>query len=449
MNIKLKLSLQFATIVISILIFFAGLVYYFSYQTHISKYRDNLEEFAKNTAILLIDVVEVDSVLLKKIHRTTIWGERDEIILTDSSFKVLYSNKLEYLSSEVLKKRISSSTISYYTLNDKDGIFYRHKFKNKTYYVCAAGYDRIRHINLSQLRGTLFWSIIISAVLSVYLSYIFSRRAISPISRLVGSIKNINALRLNARLDEGNRKDEIAQLAMTFNSMLSDLEMAFRNQEDFISNASHELRTPFSVMLIESEYLLSKDRTTHEYKMHLQRLTDDIRNLNHLVNSLLELANLNRNKELMLVDLRLDEIIFESIKQVKQRFPLRRIIPKIEYPDDKSDLLVLGHSGLLRVAFNNLIENACKFSDNDILVDFVISETDIMVSISDTGIGIPSNQLNTVFNAFARGSNAKYKSGFGIGLSLVHKILEVHQVPYNVESSEQEGTRISMTFSRI
>lgn len=151
----------------------------------------------------------------------------------------------------------------------------------------------------------------------------------------------------------------------------------------------------------------------------------------------------------MLVDLRLDEIIFESIKQVKQRFPLRRIIPKIEYPDDKSDLLVLGHSGLLHVAFNNLIENACKFSENDILVDFVISETDIMVSISDTGIGIPSNQLNTVFNAFARGSNAKYKSGFGIGLSLVHKILEAHQVPYNVESSEQEGTRISMTFSRI
>ncbi len=449
MNIKLKLSLQFSTIVISLLIFFAGLVYYLSYQTHINKYRDNLEEFAKNTAILLIDVVEVDSVLLKKIHRSTIWGERDEIILTDSAFRILYSNKLEYLSPEVLKKKLTSSTISYYTLGDKDGIFYRHKFKNRTYYVCAAGYDRIRHVNLSQLRETLFWSIISSVILSVFLSYIFSRRAISPISRLIGSIKNINSLRLNARLEEGNRKDEIAQLAMTFNSMLSDLEVAFRNQEEFISNASHELRTPFSIMLIESEYLLSKDRTNEEYKEHLQRLTDDIRKLNHLVNSLLELANLNRNKELMLVELRLDEIVFESIRQVKQRYPQRRIVSKIEYPDEKSDLLITGHSGLLHIAFNNLIENACKFSDNDILVDFRITDKEILVTISDTGIGIPNDQLNKVFNAFARGSNARYKSGFGIGLSLVHKIFEIHRVPYNVESLEHEGTRVSMTFRRI
>ncbi len=107
---------------------------------------------------------------------------------------------------------------------------------------------------------------------------------------------------MSNRLDEGNRKDEIDQLAITFNEMLTNLEIAFKNQEDFVSNASHELRTPLTVMIGESDYLLSRERKHEEYIDHISGLVSDLKELNALLNSLLELAQINRDKSIRLYE---------------------------------------------------------------------------------------------------------------------------------------------------
>ena len=103
MNIKTRLSFQFTLIVAGILLFFSVLVYYFSYTSQLNKFRENLLDSAKNTAILLINVVEVDSSLLKKIHQSTISWEKEEIALTDSAFNLVYSNNIQYLSDNVMR----------------------------------------------------------------------------------------------------------------------------------------------------------------------------------------------------------------------------------------------------------------------------------------------------------------------------------------------------------
>ena len=97
MNIKIRLSIQFTLIVAGILMFFSVLVYYFSYSSQLSKFREDLLDSAKNTAILLINVAEVDSSLLKKIHQSTISWQNEEIALTDSAYNIVYSNNLQYL----------------------------------------------------------------------------------------------------------------------------------------------------------------------------------------------------------------------------------------------------------------------------------------------------------------------------------------------------------------
>ncbi len=448
MNIKSKLSLQFTAIVIAILLFFAGLAYYFSYNSQIGKFRKNLADSAKNTAVLLIDVVEVDSALLKKIQQLTSSWEREEVVLTDSNFRIVYSNRPEYLNDQVMGQNFSSGKISYFTVKEKDGIFYRHKYKGKTYYVYSMAFDNFRHESLADLRGVLAWSIVFSVLLAIYLSYVYSGRAIKPISRLIQSIKAINSSKLNDRLDEGNRQDEIAQLAMTFNEMLTDLEIAFKNQEDFVSNASHELRTPLTIMMMESDYILGREREKDEYKLHIAGLMEDIRKLNALLNSLLELAHLNKEHDIQYSRVRIDELVFNSISQVKEKFQGRKIIPDIVYSEMDADLLIDGNAGLLSIAFNNLIENACKFSDEEVHIKFVISDQQIMISITDNGIGIPTGQINEIFSPFKRASNVKYKSGFGVGLSLVAKILELHKVPLEVVSSENKGTRFNLVFNR-
>jgi signal transduction histidine kinase len=449
MNIKLRLSFQFTLIVAGILVFFSILVYYFSYTSQLSKFRQNLLDSAKNTAILLINVTEVDSSLLKKIHQSTISREREELALTDSAYNLIYSNNIQYLADSTALVDAAEGDLNYFSIAEKDGVYYRHVFDNHSYNVYAMAVDKSKNENLKELLGILFWSILFSVWLSVLLSYLFSKRAIKPISSIIRNVKEINSLKLSNRLNEGERKDEIDQLSITFNEMLSDLEIAFKNQEEFVSNASHELRTPLTVMISESDYLLSRERSKEEYLNHLVQLISDLRKVNALINSLLELAQINRDKNILLTSVRIDEVIFNAIHIVKEKYPDRRIIPKIQYPENGNDLLINGNSGLLEIAFKNLFDNACKFSDEDVSVEFIIKDRIINIVISDKGIGIPADEMESVRYPFKRASNVKFISGFGIGLSLVLKILELHKADVNFVSKMNEGTRVEIHFKQI
>ncbi len=448
MNIKIRLSIQFTLIVAGILLFFSLLVYYFSYSNQRSKFRENLLDSAKNTAILLINVAEVDSSLLKKIHQSTISWQNEEIALTDSAYNIVYSNNIQYLWTGTMSLYSARDNFRYFSIENKDGVCYKHIHNSRTYYVFVMATDVSRKVYLSDLREILLWSILFSISLSVLLSYFFSKRAIKPIIEIIRSVKEINSLKLGNRLNEGKRKDEIDQLAITFNEMLSNLEAAFKNQEDFVLNASHELRTPLTVMIGESDYILNQEREREEYINHISRLITDLKNINALLNSLLELAQINRNVNIEFADVRIDEIIFNAIRQVKVRYQGRKIIPKIQYPEQGNDLLIRGNEGLLTIAFRNLVENGCKFSNDDVVIEFLISPGIVGIEISDTGIGIPTGELEHIFEPFQRASNAKFIGGFGIGLTLVAKIMKLHHAELKFTSTENEGTRISIRFMR-
>jgi len=270
-----------------------------------------------------------------------------------------------------------------------------------------------------------------------------------PISKIIQNVKRINSTSLNSRLDEGNKKDEIAQLATTFNELLSNLEIVFKSQDEFVSNASHELRTPLTIMIGETDYLLRKPSTPDEYLSHLKNLLIELKGLNTLINSLLELAQINKDNKIRFTSVRVDEIIHNAIHQIKPKYQGKKIILKIIYPDNEEDLLIDGDSGLLNIAFKNLIDNACKFSSKDVIIEFLLTETEIKVTIADKGIGIPPDEINNIFKPFSRASNAKFKGGFGIGLSLVSKIIELHNGSINVLSRENEGTRFELILSKM
>ncbi len=449
MNIKTRLSFQFTIIVTGILLLFSALTYYFFYTSQVAKFREDLLNTAKNTAILLINVAEVDSSLLKTIHQSTISWEKQEIALTDSTSNLIYTNNIHYLSDKVIRLNSAVNKDHFFSVAEKDAVCYLHKFKNKTYNVFVMAFDHARSKNLSELRGILFWCIIFNISLSIILSYFFSRKAIQPISQIIRSVKDINSLKLGNRLNEGKRKDEIDHLAMTFNEMLTNLEIAFKNQNDFVSNASHELRTPLTVMSAETGYILSHEHNNEEYIHYISRISNDLNELNILLNSLLDLAQINKDNNIQLSSVRIDELIFNSIQQIKSRYMDRKIIPKIDYPENETELRIDGNPGLLGIAFRNLIDNACKFSNDDVLIQILIENELIRVQISDKGIGIPSNELADIFGQFKRASNARYKGGFGIGLSLVDRIMELHNATINVFSVENEGTRFEIIFKRI
>jgi signal transduction histidine kinase len=448
MNIKTRLSLQFTVVVFGILVFFSILVYYFSFTSQRSKFRDNLLEKAQNTAILSISTVEIDSTLLKKIHQTTRSFEAEEIAITNESNKLLYSNKTDLLTADNLISHTYNSRTAYFTIGKKDGVSYKHQANNQFYHVFVLAHDSYRAENVRELKVILLWSILISLWVSVTAAYFFSRSAIRPISNIITKVKEINSSRLSNRLDEGKRQDEIEQLAITFNRMLSDLEKAFKSQDEFVSNASHELRTPLAIMIAESDYILSRIRNTEEYTTHISGLIEDLRKMNTLINSLLELAHLSGHQNIQMTDLRIDELIFNAIQSTKSKYPGRKIMPKIEYPDNENDLIIYGNQGLLDIALKNLFENACKFSSGDVEVKISTVDQVISVCITDQGVGIPEDQIGNIFNAFNRSTNVKYIGGFGIGLSIVARIMKLHSVEINVTSTINQGTNFELLFGK-
>lgn len=449
MNIKTKLSIQFTLIVTGVLFFSSLLVYYFSFTSQLNKFRDTLVETARNTASLMMNVTEINTDLLKKIHQSTIQLQDEEIVMTDANLNKIYSNNARYLSDITLKENSQERYLSFFSLGGKDGVCYKQTFNGQEYMVFVMAFDKSRVEYISELRRILLWSFLLGIVLSVLSSYIFSQRAMKPILKIIKSAKEINSMKLGNRVDEGNRKDEIAQLAITFNEMLTNLEIAFRSQQEFVSNASHELRTPVSVMISESEYLLSHDRTKEEYINHISELISDLKKLNSLLNSLLDLAQINRDKPVLFEKVRIDEIVFNAIFEVKNRYIGRKIVPRIVYPENGADLLVYGDTGLLEIVFENLLDNACKFSNEDVVVGFDIDDDKIAVNVSDRGIGIPSDELEKIYNPFTRASNVKYIGGFGIGLSLVNGILKLHKADFHITSRENEGTDIKLVFRRV
>lgn len=447
-SLKVRLALQFMLVVAGILLFFAALVYYFTYTTNRDKFRINLLNRATNTAIILINRQEVDTALLKNILQSTFANQNQEILVTDANLRIIYSYNAQLLKADILRSTVNTDPYDFFRIGGKDGAFYKFTYKHKTAYVFILAFDKQRDDYIIELQKIIFWSILFSLWLSVLTSYFLSRRAFKPVTEIIKNVKAINSSSLSKRLDEGKRKDELESLAMTFNEMLADLEVSFKNQEDFVSNASHELRTPLSVMIAESDYFLNKAHTPDEYKNHISDLVNDCKKLNSQLNSLLNLALVNRDKNILFLSIRLDEIIYEAVHQVKHKYPDRKIITKVQFPENENDLIISGNPGLLIIGFKNIIENACKFSDDDVNVELVIVDNLIKVLISDTGIGIPSGELETIYKPFTRASNAKFKSGFGIGLSLVVKILEVHHAVLQVFSVEHEGTRFEIQFNR-
>jgi signal transduction histidine kinase len=446
MNIKTRLSFQFTFIVFLILLLFSVLAYYFTYTSQRSKFHEDLLDKAKNTAILLINVAEVDSALLKKIHQSTVSFEKEEIALTDSALQVIYSNKIESLNERLIRQKAHQGDINFFSVGEKDGVCYRHKLIKQSFYVFVMAQDKSRKQNLADLRNVLLWSNLFSLWFSVFISYFFSRNAIQPISQIIKNINNIDSTQLSLRLNEGNKKDEIAQLSISFNKLLTDLEIVFKNQEDFVSNASHELRTPLSVMTVENDYILKQVRKPEEYIKHLIRLADDLKKINSLLSSLLELAHINRDISVSMLNVRVDEVVFNAVDEIKLKYAGRKFIFKILYPENENDLVVKGNPGLLLIAFKNLIENACKFSDREILIEFEIAEDSIKVIIADQGIGIPPAELKDIFKPFNRGSNAKFIGGFGIGLTLVYKIIEHHKAEIKASSKLDSGTQMEILF---
>ena len=265
-------------------------------------------------------------------------------------------------------------------------------------------------------------------------------------------VSSITAYNLRKPLNEGNGQDEIAKLAMNFNLMFQRLEQSFELQRSFVSNASHELRTPLAAIKSEIQVAIEKPRSADEYQKVLQLLMNDTQRLIQLTNGLLQLAQSEKKEQSVIMQpLRLDELVFQTQEELQSQHPDYQIfIDFDEIPDNENFITIMGSEPLIKTVINNLIDNACKYSSNkraEVSIGF--DDTNCLIRVNDNGIGIPETEIKRIFEPLYRGKNATTFKGYGIGLSVCRRIVDMHQGSIKLKSELGIGSSFEVLLPHL
>ncbi|MFM8373070.1 MAG: HAMP domain-containing protein, partial [Bacteroidota bacterium] len=282
MNIRTKLTLRFSIIVATILIVFSASIYYLSAEYRREEFYSRLESRAITTARLFVSVQEVDNKLLRIIDRNSIHAMfQEKVLVFNETNQVVYSSLDDFTVdySDSLINEIRSRNKVEYSKNGNEFVGLTYSAGTREFVVIASAYDRYGNSKLNNLSHVLWAGLIVGLLSSVFFGVVFSRLVLAPLARMNAEVSGISAGNLSRRIDEGNKRDEIAQLAINFNKMLGRIESAFNIQRQFVSSASHELRTPLNAISSQLQLLLSQRRTTEEYEKSLHSLLDDARAL--------------------------------------------------------------------------------------------------------------------------------------------------------------------------
>lgn len=455
MPIRNRLALTFIVIVALILLASSLAIYFFSADYREEEFYSRLKNKANTVAGLLIEVEQVDAELLKIIAAKDAGTLPDEkIMIFNYENEVLYSTDTAgflIIDEELIDKvRLDYEVRLKQTGHEIVGVLYTDKYDR--FVVFAGAVDKFGLSKLTNLRTILFMVFGISMVIVFIAGRIYSARALEPIARLIKGTSAIDYSNLNKRLDEGNGVDEIAQLAQAFNDMLHRLEAAFKMQRNFVANASHELRTPLTAITGQLEVVLMKARSDEEYKEALESVLEDIKSLNLTSNRLLLLAQASSaTTETSFTEVRIDDVLWKAHAELIKRKPNYTIdISFSELPDDDSTITVLGNDNLLKTMMLNLLENGCKFSqDETVHVHLDTQGHEVIITVSDNGRGISEEDLPNIFEPFYRSHNAITVKGHGIGLSLVERIVKLHKGHITVESQLGQGTTFNIRLKNL
>ena len=455
MQIRTRLALQFLLLGGIIMIIASVAIYFSSASLRKGDFYKLLWNNGRSTANLLFNTTKVEADRVLGIEkRSPVNLQNEKIIIINFNNDIVYSSdekKEIEIRNNVLEKVRLGYIITYkqppfevigtlfYTTYDR-------------FVVVVAGTDIEGTLRMKKLENILVIVCLISLFLFFIAGWFYSGRALKPISDVVNKVEDISITSLNLRVFEGNGTDEIGRLAITFNKMLDRLETAFGMQKNFIANASHELRTPLTSINGQLEVLMMKDRSTTEYKSALGSVLDDIKSLINLSNRLLLIARTSAEGPMSFnKKIRIDEILWQSQEEISRFNNDYRINISIDDSlTDSDQMIVVGDESLLKVAVSNIIDNACKYSDDHTVnIKFRHIEKSIEIKFKDKGIGISEEDIKKIFEPFYRGANTISISGTGIGLPLVNQIIKNHNGTVEISSKIGKGTIVTVLLPTV
>jgi heavy metal sensor kinase len=298
----------------------------------------------------------------------------------------------------------------------------------------------------AEVNRLMRWMFPIAAGLAVAAplgGYLLARRATSPIRQIIETTQRLRPSRLNERLPIRGAGDELDQLSLEINDFLDLIAGYLERHREFIGNAAHELRSPLTAIQSNVDVALSKDRSPEEYQELLFTLSDECEDLRVLIHQLLILAENDAvGLERPTAPAPLDEVVQKSLEVFGAVAEDRNIDLKAEV----QPVYVAADALRLRQVVNNLLDNALKFTPPGGRVTVNLhrdpARREAVLTVSDTGLGIPREELPRIFDRFYQVDKSHHRNGChgnGLGLSIVHSIVQLHGGTVEVESEPGRG----------
>ena len=451
MKIRNRLALYF-TLITAVILVIVLVTIYVSFHSFVKgDFYTRLMDRAKIAAQVYLEADEISADSLSRVQQRSLKELPGEVtrFYNDKNTASFIKDRQQYWDSSVINLVRKRKQIEF-TEGDRQtvGIYYNDNQGNFVILVSAMDVQGHKRIDdLVEIMLIMFIGVITALF---FIGRWFAKKSLEPIDDIVDQMQQVRASNLSVRINEGNGKDEISKLAQNFNRLLKHLDNAFEVQQTFVTNASHELKTPVTSIIGEIEVSLNKARTPEEYQQTLKSVLNDAEGLNETITSLMELAQVDMSyTQAATSPVAIDELIWEIADQWTNKFGKGAFAVSVQHlPDDPEKLLIPANKALLSIALNNIISNAYKFSNNRrVQCDLFADNSRISITITDTGIGIPADEMEKIFKSFYRGANVKDFNGSGIGLYITTKIISLYNGIISVKSDPGKGAAITINFA--
>lgn len=447
--IRHKLMLRFILLVLSIQLGFSASLYYFSAQARARRFEQRLTNSITLAARLLVRPHALGQSHLARLRPQSLLTLPDEEISIYSPNNTLFyasSGRIDQTANRAALRRVGpGQRVSLPAKGWRETVGQAVPAKGAAgfYRIFVSAEDRMGRDQLRQLRLLLVLANLSGLLLTTVAGWFFAGAALRPVTHINRQAGRLSATSLGHRISEGNGHDEVAQLAVTINTLLAGLEQTFEAQRSFLSHASHELRTPLTGLVGTLETALEYDATLPEARQSMAQSLEAARRLSALTNGLLNLARAD-GALAPFTPVRLDECLTQALQLMRAQYPGRDW--KLTFQDlpaetEADPFTVPGNAELLTTALLNLLDNAGKYSSGPVRTEVAYPDRQTLrVSILDEGPGLTPEELKHIYEPLYRSANALSRPGYGLGLPLTQRIIQRHEGRLELTTVPGHGT---------
>jgi len=450
MKIKDRIALYF-TLISTSMLFAVLCVIYFTFMKFLeADFFERLTDRTMVTAKLYLEADEISRDALNDVRHQYLQKLNGEItrIYDYKNQATFIGDSAQYWTKSTIEQVRKRKHLKY-SDGQKQVVGIYYKDNQGDFVILASATDQGSHNRLTKLLRIMIFVFVIISFIVLLLSRWIAEKMLQPLKKFMLEVKQIGSQNMEFRVEENDTKDEINLIAKSFNHLMNELEQAFVLQKTFVANASHELRTPVTRMMMTAELALSKDRDQVAYQKVIHSVLDDAERMDHIITGLLALAKMDLELiNSQLSPIRLDELLIKIQSEWKEQKNLE--LDFFSSLEGNVKPIVLANAILLQIVLDNIVSNAFKFSENQkVICRLEQSNESFLIKISDQGPGIPLLEQEEVFKPFYTRSVEIGQKGEGMGLYMAQKIITLFKGKIEISRSAEFANTFTIVVPKL